>query len=73
MEQQHRVTLPTLEWNASSGATSYRLIIATDAEFSDIVYNDSTITDTSKTLTLHFKLQNLLLESKCKECRRDED
>jgi|GEM_PF-925668 len=44
-------TLPTLEWNASSGATSYRLIIATDAEFSDIVYNDSTITDTSKTLT----------------------
>ncbi|MHC1738937.1 MAG: T9SS type A sorting domain-containing protein [Ignavibacteriaceae bacterium] len=44
-------TLPTLVWNASSGATSYRLIIATDTDFSNVVYNDSTITDTSKTLT----------------------
>jgi hypothetical protein len=43
--------LPTLTWNASANATSYRLIISTKADFTDVVYNDSTITDTSKTLT----------------------
>ncbi|MDY0080775.1 MAG: T9SS type A sorting domain-containing protein, partial [Ignavibacteriaceae bacterium] len=44
-------TLPTLTWNASTNATSYRLIIATNSDFTDVVYNDSTITDTSKTLS----------------------
>ncbi len=41
---------PTLSWNASSGATSYRLQVATDSLFTSVVFNDSTITTTSKQL-----------------------
>jgi len=44
-------TLPTLTWNASANATSYRVIIATDAGFTNQIFNDSTITTTSKTLS----------------------
>lgn len=41
---------PTLSWNASVGATSYRLQVATDVLFPDgrIVFDDSTITATSR-------------------------
>jgi len=42
---------PTLAWNAVSFATSYKLIVATDNAFANIVYQDSTITTTSKTVT----------------------
>ncbi|MBM4176054.1 MAG: T9SS type A sorting domain-containing protein [Ignavibacteria bacterium] len=41
---------PTLSWDASSGATSYRLQVATDSLFSSIIFNDSTIATTSKQL-----------------------
>jgi hypothetical protein len=42
----------TLQWNASSGATSYRVQVATDSNFvSGIVVNDSTVTDTTKSLS----------------------
>jgi len=43
-------TLPTLTWNSSENANSYRLIVATDTNFTDKVFNDSTITDTTKIL-----------------------
>lgn len=45
-------TLPTttvsLQWNASNGAATYRLQVATDADFIDKVFDDSTITATAK-------------------------
>ncbi len=37
-----------LTWNASSGATSYRVQLATDTAFSNLIINDSTVTSTSK-------------------------
>jgi hypothetical protein len=43
------LTLPvTLVWSKVYDAYSYRLQVATDAGFTTLVYNDSTITDTSK-------------------------
>lgn len=39
---------PTLNWNASTGATSYRLQVATDSLFNSLVLDDSTITNTAK-------------------------
>lgn len=39
---------PTLRWNASSGATSYSLQVATDDLFSNLVYNQSGLTSTSQ-------------------------
>lgn len=39
---------PTLSWNASSGATTYRLQVSTNSNFTTLVFNDSTITTTSK-------------------------
>ncbi|MGH7598846.1 MAG: hypothetical protein ACREOI_21030, partial [bacterium] len=48
----NNATLPTttvsLQWNASSGAATYRPQVATDAAFTDKVFDDSTITVTSK-------------------------
>jgi hypothetical protein len=41
-------TNPTLRWNASAGATTYRLQLATDSTFSSPAIDDSTITDTSR-------------------------
>jgi len=38
----------TLVWNASSGATSYRVQLATDTGFTNLVVNDSTPTTTSR-------------------------
>ncbi|MDZ7360651.1 MAG: T9SS type A sorting domain-containing protein [candidate division KSB1 bacterium] len=41
-------TSPTLYWNAADGAMTYRLQIATDALFHNVVLDDSTITAKSK-------------------------
>ncbi len=39
---------PTLTWNASAGATSYRLQVASDSLFASPVLDDSTLTSTSR-------------------------
>ncbi len=41
-------TTLTLSWNASSGATSYSLQVSSDPCFTTFVFNDTTITTTSK-------------------------
>lgn len=41
---------PTLTWNASSGATSYRVQVSTSSAFTTTVYDQSGITSTSTTL-----------------------
>ncbi len=41
-------TTPTLSWNTSQGATTYRLQVSTDAGFILLVFDDSTITTTSR-------------------------
>jgi transposase-like protein len=41
-------TSPTLTWNASGGATTYRLQLSTDSTFASFIVNDSTLADTSK-------------------------
>ena len=38
----------TLSWTASSGATTYKLQVATDSLFASIVLNDSTLTTTQR-------------------------
>ena len=43
-------TNPKLSWNVSSGATSYRLQVSTDATFSTTVVNQNGIIDTSYTV-----------------------
>lgn len=40
-------TSPTLSWNASSGATSYRAQVSTSSSFSTTVYDQSGMTSTS--------------------------
>jgi hypothetical protein len=44
-------TTPTLNWNASTGATSYQLQVSTNASFSSTVVNQSGITGTSYGVT----------------------
>ena len=44
-------TSPTLSWNASGGATSYRLQVSTMSNFSTTVYDMSGITGTSSVVT----------------------
>jgi len=52
--------VPALEWTAATQAVSYEVEIATDAEFSDIVYTTITeetshlVTDPLDTVTLHY-------------------
>jgi hypothetical protein len=41
-------TNPTLRWNASTGATSYRLQISTNSNFSTIIFDRKGITGTSQ-------------------------
>ena len=42
---------PTLTWNASSGATSYRVQVSTDPGFATFIYDQAGITLTSTTVT----------------------
>lgn len=44
----NQTTTPALSWNASESATSYRLQVATDAQFNNKALDDSTLTATSK-------------------------
>ncbi len=43
---------PTLSWNASAGATTYQLQVSKSAGFGTLVFDDSTITTTSKLVGL---------------------
>lgn len=42
---------PTLQWNNSTGATSYRVQVSTKPSFGTLVYDQSGITSTSATVT----------------------
>lgn len=42
---------PTLNWNAVSGATSYRLQVSTASDFAATVFDQSGLTSTSRTVT----------------------
>ena len=44
-------TSPTLSWNASTGAATYRLQVALDNSFASTIYDDSTRTNTSQAIT----------------------
>lgn len=44
-------TSPTLVWNASSGATSYRLQVSTSSSFSTLTFDQSGITSTSQVVS----------------------
>jgi hypothetical protein len=44
-------TPPTLTWDTTASATTYRVQVATDAAFSSPIYNDSTVTLTNKSVT----------------------
>jgi hypothetical protein len=48
---QNQPTSLTLSWNASVGASTYRLQISTSSLFTSTIYNDSTITGTSQPIT----------------------
>ncbi len=41
---------PTLVWNTSLSASTYRLQVARDAGFNNIIFNDSTLTSTSEVI-----------------------
>jgi len=45
------LTSPSLSWNASTGAATYRLQVSTSNTFATTIYNDSTITGTSQPIT----------------------
>jgi photosystem II stability/assembly factor-like uncharacterized protein/fibronectin type 3 domain-containing protein/sugar lactone lactonase YvrE len=44
----------TFSWSSVSGATSYRLEVSTSADFSTLFFVDSTITGTSRNVTLNY-------------------
>ncbi len=44
-------TTITLSWNASARAATYQLQLATDSLFSSLIFNDSTLTSTSKQIS----------------------
>lgn len=44
-------TQPTMTWNAVSGATSYRLQVSTNSSFTTTVFDDASITGTSRQVT----------------------
>lgn len=41
---------PTLRWSRATGATTYHVQVATDSLFTQLVVQDSTLTDTSRTI-----------------------
>ncbi len=43
--------VPTFSWQSANNATSYTLLVATDANFANIVVNQTGLTDTSYTYT----------------------
>ncbi len=45
---QNTSLVPLLTWNASATATSYRLQVASDTGFTQIAFNDSTLTSTTQ-------------------------
>ncbi|MFA6467654.1 MAG: ice-binding family protein [Bacteroidota bacterium] len=47
----NRPTNPSLSWNASIGANTYRLQLSTSNTFATTLFNDSTITGTSQPIT----------------------
>ncbi|MBM4169755.1 MAG: T9SS type A sorting domain-containing protein, partial [Ignavibacteria bacterium] len=53
-------TSPTLSWNSTTGATSYRLQVSTSSSFATTTFDDSTLSGTSRQVgplpsgTLHF-------------------
>ncbi len=47
----------TLKWNNINDASKYNLQVAKDESFTNLVYNDSAITDTTKRLTLDYNTQ----------------
>ena len=42
---------PTLSWNSSSGATSYSLQVSTNNSFTNLIYDQSGLSDTSKQIS----------------------
>jgi hypothetical protein len=44
-------TSPTLRWRVVTGALTYRVQVALDAGFTSVVVDDSTVTDTTETLS----------------------
>jgi fibronectin type 3 domain-containing protein len=46
-----QVTNVTLSWNASTGASTYRLQVSTDQNFGTTFFNDSTLTGTSQAMS----------------------
>jgi hypothetical protein len=44
----NQTTTPTLNWSASPGAASYRIQVATDSLFTNLILDDSTLTSLSR-------------------------
>ena len=51
------LTTVTLKWNKVDGAEKYNLQVSKDEAFTDLVYNNSDLTDTTKQLTLDYNSQ----------------
>ncbi|MBI1803725.1 MAG: hypothetical protein HYR77_04565 [Ignavibacteria bacterium] len=49
-DQQDVPTLPTFTWSLPDGATGFQLQVSRDSAFTNFVYNDSTLTQTTWTL-----------------------
>ena len=64
-------TNPTLTWNASTGATSYRLQVSTDPAFATTVVDQSNITTTSYAAQWTVSNHYILLACECIQPRRD--
>ncbi len=44
----NQALMPTLNWNSSAGATTYRLQVSTDSSFASTLFDDSTLTALSQ-------------------------
>ena len=72
MQRQNQPTSPTLSWNASAGAATYRLQVSTSNTFAATVFDDSTITGTSQPIIGLDDGTDVLLACGCKEYCRNE-